>query len=115
MARIKAYGDALPLPNGLPVRSSMVGQTSLWSPVKYYHRIPALSIMDLSLIMHVYFFFIGCQQIVNAFATQTDPEMKSKVISRLHNISQLQATLKICLAGEYFRYCDVANQSFICH
>lgn len=40
------------------------------------------------------------REIVNAFATQTDPEMKGKVISRLHNITELTKTLEKCLASQ---------------
>ncbi|XP_078340386.1 Fanconi anemia group D2 protein-like [Crassostrea virginica] len=44
------------------------------------------------------------REIVNAFATQTDPEMKGKVISRLHNITELTKTLEKCLAM-HARFC----------
>lgn len=39
------------------------------------------------------------REIVNAFATQIDPEMKGKVITRLHNITELSKTLEKCLAS----------------
>lgn len=38
------------------------------------------------------------REVVNAFATQIDPEMKGKVITRLHNITELSKTLEKCLA-----------------
>lgn len=41
------------------------------------------------------------REIVNAFATQIDPEMKGKVITRLHNITELSKTLEKCLASVY--------------
>ncbi|VDI47807.1 fanconi anemia group D2 protein, partial [Mytilus galloprovincialis] len=37
------------------------------------------------------------REVINGFATQTDPEMKAKVISRLHNITDLQLSLEKCL------------------
>ncbi|XP_076105835.1 Fanconi anemia group D2 protein-like [Mytilus galloprovincialis] len=37
------------------------------------------------------------REVINGFATQTDPEMKAKVISRLHNITDLQRSLEKCL------------------
>lgn len=39
------------------------------------------------------------REVVNAFATQIDPEMKGKVITRLHNITELSKTLEKCLAS----------------
>lgn len=41
------------------------------------------------------------REVVNAFATQIDPEMKGKVITRLHNITELSKTLEKCLASMY--------------
>ena len=41
-----------------------------------------------------------CPQIVNAFASQSDVEMKGKVIERLHDITHLMQVLAKCLAGE---------------
>lgn len=39
------------------------------------------------------------REVVNAFANQVDPEMKAKVITRLHNITDLQKVLEKTLAG----------------
>ncbi|XP_041347848.1 LOW QUALITY PROTEIN: Fanconi anemia group D2 protein-like [Gigantopelta aegis] len=39
------------------------------------------------------------RRIINCFATQTDPEMKGKVIMRLQNITDLQKKLMKCLAA----------------
>ena len=41
-----------------------------------------------------------CPQVVNAFASQSDVEMKGKVIERLHDITHLMQVLAKCLAGE---------------
>ncbi|XP_055999179.1 Fanconi anemia group D2 protein-like isoform X3 [Ostrea edulis] len=38
------------------------------------------------------------REVVNAFATQIDPEMKGKVITRLHNITEVSKTLEQCLS-----------------
>jgi hypothetical protein len=38
-------------------------------------------------------------QLVNAFSSQTDVEMKAKVITRFQNISQLLKILEKILAG----------------
>ena len=45
-------------------------------------------------------FPFGCLQVVNAFASQSDVEMKGKVIERLHDITHLMQVLAKCLAGE---------------
>ena len=44
--------------------------------------------------------YCDCPQIVNAFASQSDVEMKGKVIERLHDITHLMQVLAKCLAGE---------------
>lgn len=53
------------------------------------------------------------REVVNAFATQIDPEMKGKVITRLHNITELSKTLEKCLASmflfEIFRHIFFKN------
>jgi Fanconi anemia group D2 protein len=40
------------------------------------------------------------REVVNAFATQIHPEMKGKVITRLHNITEVSKTLEQCLFGK---------------
>ena len=40
-------------------------------------------------------------QVINAFATQKDPEYKGKVINRLQNISTVQKHLEKCLTGNF--------------
>jgi hypothetical protein len=48
------------------------------------------------------------REVVNAFATQSDPEMKAKVITRLHNVTELQGYLEKCLNGKYIlRYLNL--------
>ena len=47
------------------------------------------------------------REVINAFATQTDPEMKAKVITRLHNVTELQAVLEKCLHGRSFCMCKM--------
>ena len=44
--------------------------------------------------------YCDCPQIVNACASQSDVEMKGKVIERLHDITHLMQVLAKCLAGE---------------
>eukprot|EP00117_Sycon_ciliatum_P036884 scpid12328/ scgid27700/ Fanconi anemia group D2 protein len=39
-----------------------------------------------------------CREIINAFATQEDGEMKGKVVQRLQNITHLEQVLERCLA-----------------
>ncbi|XP_070557572.1 Fanconi anemia group D2 protein-like isoform X2 [Ptychodera flava] len=39
------------------------------------------------------------REIINAFASQTDSEMKGKVLSRLQNITEVQQVLEKCLAA----------------
>ena len=38
---------------------------------------------------------------MNAFASQSDAEMKGKVMERLHDITHLMQVLAECLAGEF--------------
>ena len=44
--------------------------------------------------------FTVCFQLVNAFASQIDPEVKAKVIYRLQKITELQNQLPKYLAGK---------------
>ncbi|ELU05814.1 hypothetical protein CAPTEDRAFT_219308, partial [Capitella teleta] len=39
-------------------------------------------------------------QLLNAFSTQTDPEMKAKVIARLHDITKLHSLIEAALSGK---------------
>ena len=43
-------------------------------------------------------------QVVNAFSTQNDVEMRGKTISRLESITTLQKTLEDCLQGKQLAF-----------
>ena len=45
-------------------------------------------------------FCVCCRQVVNAFASQPEAEMKGKVIERLHDMTHMMQVLAKCLAGK---------------
>ncbi|KAK3612016.1 hypothetical protein CHS0354_021690 [Potamilus streckersoni] len=63
-----------------------------------YEKLESLSTKEKDTICGSLFFAINWFiEVVNGFANQTDPEMKWKVITRLHNITTLRDKLQLCL------------------
>ena len=64
-------------------------------------KLDSLSIKERHTLTDTMFHMVNwCRELVNAFASQTDPEMKGKVITRLHNITRMQVMLQKSLAGQ---------------
>jgi Fanconi anemia group D2 protein len=62
--------------------------------VEVYDKLEPLSQKEKELLCDKLFFTLNWfREVVNAFATQSDPEMKAKVITRLHNVTELQGYL----------------------
>ncbi|XP_029455471.1 Fanconi anemia group D2 protein isoform X2 [Rhinatrema bivittatum] len=63
-------------------------------------KLESLSKLEKEFLCSLLFFAINWfREIVNAFCKQQDPEMKGKVLSRLQNITWLQAVLEKCLTA----------------
>ncbi|XP_061195193.1 Fanconi anemia group D2 protein-like [Saccostrea echinata] len=63
-------------------------------------KIESLSTKEKDIICTALFHALNWfREIINAFATQIDPEMKGKVITRLHNITEVTKSLEKCLSS----------------
>ena len=80
--------------------------------VEVYDKLEPLSQKEKELLCDKLFFTLNWfREVVNAFATQSDPEMKAKVITRLHNVTELQGYLEKCLNGKYIlRYLNLLGR-----
>ncbi|KAK3101624.1 hypothetical protein FSP39_004973 [Pinctada imbricata] len=64
-----------------------------------YQKLEPLSTREKDVICESLFHTLNWfREVINAFATQVDVEMKGKVISRLQNISEMQSILEKCLS-----------------
>ncbi|XP_030061304.1 Fanconi anemia group D2 protein isoform X2 [Microcaecilia unicolor] len=79
---------------------ALLGSPLYLTDLEVTEKLESLSKQEKEFLCSLLFFAINWfREIVNAFCKQQDPEMKGKVLTRLQNITWLQAVLVKCLAA----------------
>ncbi|XP_077977229.1 Fanconi anemia group D2 protein-like [Glandiceps talaboti] len=78
---------------------ALLGCPVFMFPEHFIDKMESLSIPERELVCSAVFYSLNWfREVINAFAGQTDTEMKGKVLTRLQNITETQNLLEKCLA-----------------
>ncbi|XP_077054270.1 Fanconi anemia group D2 protein isoform X2 [Siphateles boraxobius] len=79
---------------------ALLGCPLILTDMEVVEKVESLSKAEREFLCSLLFHTINwLREVVNAFCRQSDPEMKMKVVTRIHNITFLQSLLQTCLAA----------------